>query len=317
MAEKCPTLRHSKKNVGKALTFRDSIVIIDRTSNKKGMNMKKSIIMLALAIGLGATLAEAKGQVEEKEVKVGSFDKISTLGSIDVVYSQGQTHSVVIVGERSVIEKVTVDVRGGKLMIEPQTEKKNVGGMTVKTSKLKGDVKVKVTSKDLREVMITGSGDFEAATNVVTSNITLTVSGSGDMEFKKIEANAAKVSIAGSGDVKVKQMDAKSLNASIAGSGEVEIDKVTAKCDAAKLSIAGSGEMKARFDGCKALECKIAGSGDIELEGKVVDYTSSISGSGRIDKEKLTITGKTSESDSRKKANQGRRRTASGIDANP
>ena len=279
--------------------------------------MKKSIIMLALAIGLGATLAEAKGQVEEKEVKVSSFDKISTLGSIDVVYSQGQTHSVVIVGERSDIEKVTVDVRGGKLMIEPQTEKKNVGGMTVKTSKLKGDVKVKVTSKDLREVMITGSGDFEAATNVVTSNITLTVSGSGDMEFKKIEANAAKVSIAGSGDVKVKQMDAKSLNASIAGSGEVEIDKVTAKCDAAKLSIAGSGEMKTRFDGCKALECKIAGSGDIELEGKVVDYTSSISGSGRIDKEKLTITGKTSESDSRKKANQGRRRTASGIDANP
>lgn len=279
--------------------------------------MKKSIIMLALAIGLGATQAEAKGQVEEKEVKVGTFDKISTLGSIDVVYSQGQTHSVVIVGERSDIEKVTVDVRGGKLMIEPQTEKKNVGGMTVKTSKLKGDVKVKVTSKDLREVVITGSGDFEAATNVVTSNITLTVSGSGDMEFKKIEANAAKVSIAGSGDVKVKLMDAKSLNASIAGSGEVEIDKVTAKCDAAKLSIAGSGEMKARFDGCKALECKIAGSGDIELEGKVVDYTSSISGSGRIDKEKLTITGKTSESDSRKKANQGRRRTASGIDANP
>lgn len=281
------------------------------------MKMKKSIIMLALAIGLGATQAEAKGQVEEKEVKVGSFDKISTLGSIDVVYSQGQTHSVVIVGERSDIEKVMIDVKGGKLLIEPQTEKKNVDGVTVKMSKLKGDVKVKVTSKDLKEVVITGSGDFEAATNVVTSNITLTVSGSGEMEFKKIEANAAKVSIAGSGDVKVKQMDAKSLNASIAGSGEVEIDKVTAKCDAAKLSIAGSGEMKARFDGCKALECKIAGSGDIELEGKVVDYTSSISGSGRIDKEKLTITGKTSESDSRKKANQGRRRTASGIDANP
>lgn len=303
--------------MGKALTFRDSIVIINRTTNKKGMDMRKSIIMLALAIGLGATQAEAKGQVEGKEVKVGSFDKISTLGSIDVVYSQGQTHSVVIVGERSDIEKVRVDVKGGKLMIEPQTEKKNVGGMTVKKSKLKGDVKVKVTSKDLRDVVITGSGDFEAATNVVTSNITLTVSGSGDMEFKKIEANAAKVSIAGSGDVKVKQMDAKSLNTSIAGSGEVEIDKVTTKCDAAKLSIAGSGEMKARFDGCKALECKIAGSGDIELEGKVVDYTSSISGSGRIDKEKLTITGKTSESNSRKKANQGRRRTASGIDANP
>ena len=281
------------------------------------MKMKKSIIMLALAIGLGATQAEAKGQVEAKEVKVGTFDKISTMGSIDVVYSQGQTHSVVIVGERSDIEKVTVDVKGGKLMIEPKTEKKNVGGMTVSKCKLNGDVTVRITSKDLKEVTITGSGDFEANTNVLTSNITLSVSGSGEMEFKKIEANAAKVSIAGSGDVKVKLMDAKSLNASIAGSGEVEIDQITAKCDAAKLSIAGSGEMKARLDGCKALKCKIAGSGDIELEGKVVDYTSSISGSGRIDKEKLTITGKTSESDSRKKANQGRRRTASGIDANP
>lgn len=43
-----------------------------------------------------STQAEAKTQVEEQVVSVGEFDKISTTGNIDVVYSQGNTHSVVI-----------------------------------------------------------------------------------------------------------------------------------------------------------------------------------------------------------------------------
>ena len=57
--------------------------------------MKKSIVMLALALAMGSTQAEAKTQVEEQVVSVGEFDKISTTGNIDVVYSQGNTHSVV------------------------------------------------------------------------------------------------------------------------------------------------------------------------------------------------------------------------------
>ena len=60
------------------------------------MSMKKSIVMLALALAMGSTQAEAKTQVEEQVVSVGEFDKISTTGNIDVVYSQGNTHSVVI-----------------------------------------------------------------------------------------------------------------------------------------------------------------------------------------------------------------------------
>ena len=52
--------------------------------------------MLALALAMGSTQAEAKTQVEEQLVSVGEFDKISTTGNIDVVYSQGNTQSVVI-----------------------------------------------------------------------------------------------------------------------------------------------------------------------------------------------------------------------------
>ena len=36
--------------------------------------MKKSIVMLALALAMGSTQAEAKTQVEEQVVSVGEFD---------------------------------------------------------------------------------------------------------------------------------------------------------------------------------------------------------------------------------------------------
>ena len=72
--------------------------------------MKKSIVMLALALVMGSTQAEAKTQVEEQVVSVGEFDKISTTGNIDVVYSQGNTHSVVITHNKhtSLSSKITL-----------------------------------------------------------------------------------------------------------------------------------------------------------------------------------------------------------------
>lgn len=72
--------------------------------------MKKSIVMLALALVMGSTQAEAKTQVEEQVVTVGEFDKISTTGNIDVVYSQGNTHSVVITHNKhtSLSSKITL-----------------------------------------------------------------------------------------------------------------------------------------------------------------------------------------------------------------
>ena len=71
--------------------------------------MKKSIVMLALALAMGSTQAEAKTQVEEQVVSVGEFDKISTTGNIDVVYSQGNTHSVVIRNKHtSLSSKITL-----------------------------------------------------------------------------------------------------------------------------------------------------------------------------------------------------------------
>lgn len=276
---------------------------------------KKSIIMLALALALGAT--QAKAQMEEQTVAVDNFDKISLTGNIDVIFSQGSKTSVVIVGNRKDIDKVEAEVKGSTLFISTKTEKKNVGGVTVKSTKFIDEVKVKVASKDLKEVKITGNGDFKATTDIKTDNLNLNVSGSGDMEFKKVTVDAAKATIAGSGDISIKKLDTKNLNTSIAGSGEIEIDNVTDRCDAAQLSIAGSGDMKMKFEGCRDLRCKIAGSGEMELKGKVGDYTSAISGSGEIDKRELTITGKTTESNSRKKVNHGKKRMSSGIEANP
>ena len=106
------------------------------------------------------------------------------------------------------------------------------------------------------------------------------------------------MSIAGSGDIELQQTDTRKLDVSIAGSGDIGFDKVDDTCEYASLRVAGSGDIDAMFSGCQQLKCNVTGTGEIELKGKVVDYSATIAGLGKIKKDELVITGNRSESNS-------------------
>ncbi|MGN0283068.1 MAG: GIN domain-containing protein [Prevotella sp.] len=251
--------------------------------------MKKVIIISALILSFGALLAEAKSVVEEREVKVEDFNCIESMGSVNISYAQGDTNSVTIVGVLQDMDRVKVKVVNGKLVVSVKDSQKKVGPVTINTTKLTQGLKVKVTSKELKEVRCMGSGDFTATTDIDADNISLTIKGSGDMSFKKIIANKTKVKITGSGDIKVKQLDVMSLSSSISGSGDLDFNDVTARCDTADLTLEGSGDIEVKFTKCKNLKCYNYGSGNIILKGVVGNINSINEGAGKIDRTNLTI----------------------------
>ncbi len=260
--------------------------------------MKKTILTMALAIALSAFVTTAKALNVEKTIPVtGSFDKISSIGSMDVIYTQGSKHSVKIIGTAEDVEKVKVKVKNGKLSFEPETSTRKLGGVTITTTSFKDDVKIKVTSPKLCSVNIIGSGDFTANGTVKTDKLNLNIAGSGDINIKKVAADK--------------------LTANVAGSGEIDIENVS-ECGNITFSVAGSGEIEAYLNNCKNMRCSVAGSGEIKLKGKVTNYYSSVVGTGEIDRRELVATGNVSESTSKSSSSRNNRtNTVNGIIAEP
>ncbi len=260
--------------------------------------MKKTILTMALAIALSAFVTTAKALNVEKTIPVaGSFDEISTTGSMDIIYTQGSKHSVKIIGTAEDVEKVKVKVKNGKLSIEPEMEMKKLGGVTINTTCLKDNVKIKVTSPKLRSVNIIGSGDFTANSTIKTNELNLEIAGSGDIDIKKVATSK--------------------LNASVAGSGDIDIDNVS-ECSNITFTVAGSGEIDAYLNNCKNVRCNVAGSGEIKVKGKVTNYYSSVAGTGEIDRRELVATGNVSESTSKSSSSRNNRtNTVNGIIAEP
>lgn len=260
--------------------------------------MKKTILTMALAIALGAFMSTAKAVNVEKTIPVtGSFDKISSIGSMDVIYTQGSKHSVKIIGTAEDVERVKVKVKNGKLSFEPETSTRKVGNVTITTTSFKDDVKIKVTSPKLCSVNIIGSGDFTANGTVKTDKLNLDIAGSGDINIKKVAADK--------------------LTANVAGSGEIDIENVS-ECGNITFSVAGSGEIEAYLNNCKNMRCSVAGSGEIKLKGKVTNYYSSVVGTGEIDRRELVATGNVSESTSKSSSSRNNRtNTVNGIIAEP
>lgn len=260
--------------------------------------MKKTILTMVLCLVFGAYMTPAKALDVEKTIPVvGSFDKITSTGSMDIIYTQGSKHSVKIIGDKVDVEKVKVKVKNGTLSIEPVLSTRKIDGVTIKTTDFKKDVKIKVTSPKLRSVNIIGSGDFTANGTIKTNELNLELAGSGDINIKKVVTSK--------------------LNASVAGSGDIDIDNVS-ECGNITLTVAGSGEIDAYLNNCKNVRCNVAGSGEIKVKGKVTNYYSSVVGTGEIDRKELTVMGSMSESTSKSSSSRNNRtNTVNGIIAEP
>lgn len=275
---------------------------------------------MAMTIGLGTGAAQGKGKVE-KNVPVTQFDKVSIAGSFTVRFTQGKKHECTIIASPEDMEKLKAEVKDRQLNIYVESEKKDdvkVNGIMFSTARLSGEVIVNVTSPKLNKVNCMGSGDFIATTDIKADDITFKIAGSGDIILKKVSADKLHLSIAGSGDIDLQQTNAKKLDVSIAGSGDIKLKEVDDGCEYAYLWVAGSGDIEAMFSNCQELKCNVAGSGEIGLKGNVVNYSSTIAGSGEIKKENLVISGNCKESNTNQLLHYPKRpRTVNNINPEP
>ncbi len=232
--------------------------------------MKNRNLQITLIFMLGFTIASF-AQVTVERV-LAPFKSVSTNGSYDLELKKGNVEKVVIKGKnKEEIEKLKTEIEGDQLRIYQKGSWSWGGG---------DHYSIEVYYKQLEKIECSGSADVTGEDLISGEEVKISLSGSGDIKLKKIDAKSLKVSVAGSGDIKIAGK-AENQKLSIAGSGDISaFDLITEKCEA---SVAGSGDI--RLTATKNLKVSVAGSGDIFYKGNARIDNFSVAGSGEIHRE--------------------------------
>lgn len=242
----------------------------------KKLNMKLFTSILAFLIisaNLNAQMFSKKikgdGVIVTKTRTVSDYDKISVAGSFDVKLFKGNEGEITIKADENLMEYIITEVNGGNLKIK--TKK----GYTIRTTKT---IVITVPFKDINTISLAGSGDVYSNDMIDTSDLKLSLVGSGNLDLN-VSIKNLKSNIAGSGNINLKG-DTKNFTCSIAGSGN--ISGYNLKASIATVKITGSGNVK--VNAINEIHAKSVGSGNIYYSGNPsIEKTSSV-GSGSIKK---------------------------------
>ena len=228
--------------------------------------------------GSGATI--------EKSFNVSDFHGIDVSSGFDVILIQGNSENVVITAQENLFEHIKVEVEQGVLKI--YTEKNTIA---IKP------MKARISFKNIDNLKVSGGGDVLCETPVNVPQLTVRISGGGDLEAEistdelachfsgggdaDIDGNIKKYSLemSGGGDVK-SFVDAGMIDCRISGGGDLTL-KNKGQATEAYVSISGGGDATIDLN-VEKIKCTVSGGGDATLTGRATGFEIQINGGGDV-----------------------------------
>ena len=229
------------------------------------------VALLIVSANLNAQIftkrIKGDGNIITKTRTVSDYDKIGVAGSFDVKLLKGEEGEITIKADKNLMEYIITEVKNGNLKIK--TKK----GYSIRSNKT---IIITVPFETINAVSLAGSGDIYSEDVIDSSNLKLSLAGSGNLNLNVSTKNLTS-KIAGSGNMTLNG-DSNEFTCSIAGSGN--INGYDLKATVVTVKIAGSGNVKVHA--INAIFAKAAGSGNIYYIGNPsIEKTSSV-GSGSI-----------------------------------
>lgn len=209
---------------------------------------------------------KGEGPTVKETLKVDDFESFTLAFSGNVYVKQGNTQSVVVEGQKNIIDNIETEVNGKHWRIKFDKSVRKHDG-----------VKIYITVRTLTEASISGSGDiFSEGKFTGLGDFKTRVSGSGDIHMD-VEAKTVSSSISGSGGIKLRG-SANTLDIQISGSGDVYAEDL--EVTDCTVRVSGSGDCKVHATG--SLDVRVSGSGDVKYKGNP-RVKAKMSGSGDVE----------------------------------
>jgi len=229
------------------------------------------LLVTSLNAQWGLKRIRGNGNEVKKERNIGSYDKITVSGNMNVELVSGKEGRLSIQAEENLQEYIVTEIKEEKLKIRI---KKN---FNLKPSSGKRIV-ITVPYKDISHVSLSGSGSVTTKDVIKEDNFNATVSGSGAMRLT-INTNNMEGKVSGSGDLRLKGKTTD-LNFKVSGSGNIRAYELIA--DHGYITASGSGNINVSCE--ESIKARVSGSGNIRYKGNPSKEDSKVSGSGRISK---------------------------------
>ncbi|MEL6812480.1 MAG: head GIN domain-containing protein [Bacteroidota bacterium] len=237
----------------------------------------KTVLNLTLAATLALTgIAETNaqwrkvtgnGNVTTKTINTGDYDAVKVVGSMDVHLEKGSEGNITVKTDDNLHEYLDIEVKGDALVIKSE---KNISLRTKK------GIHVYVPFEKISKVALTGSGDIDTKDTIDAPEMSVSVTGSGDVVLD-INAGMVDADITGSGDM-VLRGKTQDLEVQVTGSGDFKGFELEAQNTNARVSGSGDAKVVAK----NSLKARVNGSGDIDYKGNPEKRDTKTSGSGDI-----------------------------------
>lgn len=197
------------------------------------------------------------GKVVTEELPVAAFSGIDLGGCADIDFYQDDDMSVAIIGNEKAVALYEVTVKGDMLTVRMKNGKKANNNVP--------QVLIEVHAPALWKVKSTGTGDVELKHAVtLEGDLTVTLSGTGDMDADALTCHKLSVKQTGTGDADVESLKCDVLEVASSGTGDTDMDGTVKRAD---VRVTGTGDADLKL---KADEVKVAatGTGDVDLNVK-------------------------------------------------
>jgi len=234
--------------------------------------MKRGIILPALIMVVVLLSGFVNGQSVDKETRnVKDFTKVSFGVAGNLYINIGPEFSVILEGNKRVLDNVLTEVSGGKLVIKNENWRMN-------NWRTDERITVHITMPEINGLGVSGSGKAEIKDAVKTEDLNLSVSGSGKLYASDVKVSDLECSISGSGDISMGSTGGSSkAGISISGSGNYFGESF--KIGTAEIHISGSGNCECNVT--ESLRASVSGSGNVTYEGNP-KLDAHVSGSGKV-----------------------------------
>ena len=208
---------------------------------------------------------KGSGNVVTETREVSQFDQVGVSGSGHLSIVQGDRESLTIEADDNLLPLIKSEVSGSLLNIGPE----NVNLSPSKT------IRYQLQLKNLKGLLLAGSLEAEAP-SIQTDQLRLVISGSGNIQVRKLASGDLVAQVSGSGDIQL----AGKVNhqtVQISGSGNYRAGDCESQDSAVQVSGSGNVTVWARAK----LDAHVSGSGDVHYYGSP-QVNTQVSGSGGV-----------------------------------
>ncbi|HND89956.1 MAG TPA: head GIN domain-containing protein [Saprospiraceae bacterium] len=235
-------------------------------TNKTILNLAFLLAVLLIAASCAGTRSD--GDVVTETRSAHDFHEINVEVPGKVVLHTGPKYLVEVQAEESVMPYLETAVKNGELCVYFSRSVYDVD-----------DLRVDVTAPAFDKIRLSGSGDLLCDEPMDGSDLSIDVSGSGDVLLNDVLYEHVELEVSGSGGVELRGKAEHSLDYRVSGSGDVD----GTGCPSPRVTARVSGSGSVSCHALDQLRAIVSGSGNVWYLGNP-KLDTEISGSGKVRK---------------------------------